>query len=45
MACVYQGLITGKLDQAKKHLEVHSAIGRDLQSSQLQGMRDVLAAW
>jgi len=42
---VYGGLLDGKLDQRRKHLEVEFTIGRDIKPEQLDEMMAVLTQW
>lgn len=43
--CMYTGLIRGKLDQKRRCVEVHSALGRDVRRSELKGMIGALDGW
>jgi COP9 signalosome complex subunit 7 len=43
--CIYQGIIKGRLDQQRKHLEIDFAIGRDLRPGQLETMIATLINW
>ncbi|KAH3742764.1 COP9 signalosome complex subunit 7b [Pelomyxa schiedti] len=50
MTSIYQGIISAKMDQAAAHLEVHSAIGRDILpgpsgAPDLSAIRATLAHW
>ncbi|KAI8066906.1 hypothetical protein BC940DRAFT_301829 [Gongronella butleri] len=42
---IYQGVLTGKLDQRKQMLLVDDTMGRDLRPEQLDGMIEHLATW
>ncbi|ORX54391.1 PCI-domain-containing protein [Hesseltinella vesiculosa] len=42
---IYQGVLTGKLDQRKQQLQVDETMGRDLRPGQLDGMLEQLATW
>ncbi|CAL5224552.1 g7253 [Coccomyxa viridis] len=43
--CFHQGLITGRLDQKQKRVEVLDSVGRDVRASQLQPILDALKQW
>lgn len=41
----YQGVLTGKLDQRQRQLQVMYSMGRDLRPQQLEETMDALGAW
>jgi COP9 signalosome complex subunit 7 len=41
----YQGILTGKLDQRQRQLQVMYSMGRDLRPQQLTETMNALAAW
>ena len=43
--CFHQGLLTGRLDQKQKRVEVLDSVGRDVRASQLQPILDALKQW
>ena len=43
--CFHQGIITGRLDQKEKRVEVLDSIGRDVLASELQPIIDSLQKW
>ena len=43
--CFHQGIITGRLDQRQKCVEVLDSIGRDVRASELQPIIDSLQKW
>lgn len=43
--CFYKGIITGKLDQQRRCLQVSEALGRDVQKEQLPGILQGLQQW
>jgi len=43
--CLYQGLVSGKLDQKAKQLEVDTSMGRDLKPGQLDTITQTLQLW
>ena len=43
--CFHQGIITGRLDQRQKRVEVLDSIGRDVRPSELQPIIDSLQKW
>ena len=43
--CFHQGIVTGRLDQRQKRVEVLDSIGRDVRASQLQTITDALSTW
>lgn len=43
--CIYTGLISGRLDQQAGHLDVFSAVGRDVHPKELAGMAASLREW
>jgi len=43
--CVYQGLVSGRLDQKKAAFEVSSSIGRDIGPNDVNFMINVLQKW
>ena len=43
--CFHQGIITGRLDQRQKRVEVLDSIGRDVPASELQPIIDSLQKW
>lgn len=45
MDAMYDGLLTGKLDQRQQQLLVTKAIGRDVRPEQLDEMMETLGAW
>lgn len=45
MDAMYDGLLTGKLDQRQQQLLVTKAIGRDVRPEQLDEMIETLGAW
>eukprot|EP01119_Soliformovum_irregulare_P008815 TRINITY_DN21932_c1_g1_i1.p1 TRINITY_DN21932_c1_g1~~TRINITY_DN21932_c1_g1_i1.p1 ORF type:complete len:267 (+),score=64.45 TRINITY_DN21932_c1_g1_i1:51-851(+) len=42
---IYLGIIQGSLDQKNKHLEVESAMGRDIKPDSVDNMIAILTAW
>jgi COP9 signalosome complex subunit 7 len=42
---IYQGILTGKLDQQKQELQVDTTMGRDLRPGQLDDMIKRMASW
>ncbi|CAO3621267.1 unnamed protein product [Cunninghamella blakesleeana] len=42
---IYQGILTGKLDQRNQQLQINTAIGRDLRSNQLNDIINNLSSW
>ena len=45
MDAMYNGLVTGKLDQRQRQLQVMKTIGRDLGPYQLDETMEALRAW
>ena len=43
--CFHQGIITGRLDQKQKRVEVLDSLGRDVPASQLRPILDALTTW
>ena len=43
--CFHQGIVTGRLDQRQKRVEVLDSVGRDVRASQLQTITDALSRW
>ena len=43
--CFHQGIITGRLDQKQKRVEVLDSVGRDVRAEQLQPILDALKTW
>ncbi len=45
IACMYNELLKGKLDQKNKRLHVQSTFGRDIKESEVDAMIAKLQAW
>ena len=43
--CIYQGLLSGRLDQKEGHLEVFSCAGRDVHPEEVPRMAATLVEW
>jgi COP9 signalosome complex subunit 7 len=42
---IYQGILTGKLDQRRQELQVNTTMGRDLRPGQLDDLVGRMTAW
>ena len=45
IACIYNGLLKGKLDQKNQSLHVSSTAGRDIKDTEIDAMIAKLEAW
>jgi len=42
---IYAGIIQGRIDQRQQQIEIHYAIGRDVQAKEIDTLMQTLLAW